>query len=477
MNYAELDDELKRLEARVALALARALGSAGAGTGGGLTPPANGSWAQPAWFINPTAGSDTNNGTTSATPLKTWRALVALWGTTSPILGQSTTITFQGAGHSDNSDPVIFTPRIKNGATITITGSLSTAPAFSGVLAGTTAKNRATPQLLLETLPAGAAAGQLVVNTTHPSRAFVYKASGGNWLMTQPMLTPAPPFALATAPVEVNTWANGDAVSGYTTTNVNLVDVEPLLMDDSALETAGLYVTQLTGYEPFPGRNDYFQTNLGVVFVDCYLTKTTVINPTNGQSATSGISGCGGSNSWFGGLGVLSEVGGGAGSWLAYAGVAASCVGGGFVLDADIILSTAGTNTKFSGGLSTLGLVYFDTGVNPVVQGNVSWTNANGFGGPFCWGPGGQIDVQGNGHMTYPTGAGNAVATFIQTTGTALALNGTGSTAHSVISGSPDVFNGSITVTPAHLDAAAGVAGFGGNAFIPGNASISNLQA
>ena len=476
MNLAEMDDELKRLEARVTLALAKAAAISGSGTSGGLTPPANGSWAQPAWFINPATGLDTNNGITAGTPLKTWRQLVALFGTTAPILGQSTTITFQGLGHIDNSDPVIFAPRIKNGSTIQIVGSLNAA-VWTGTLAGVTAKNRATPQILLATLPAGAAATQLIVNTTHPSRAYVYKASGGNWLITQPMLNPAAPFAMRTAPAEVNSWANLDAVSGFVPTQINLVELEPLVMDESVAQTAALYVQQCVAFEPFPGRGDSLQANQSVIFVDVLLQKQTVVNATNGLDATPVVNSVGCSNCNSTG-GFAGGAPGGTLTWLFLGGQVAGFGGAACTLDADAIVSaTSNVGGSAGGALLGLGLVCFDTGANLNVSTGATCIvqNGLGFGAPILWGAGGVIDIQGTGHMQYPTG-GVATTTFIQTPASPfIQLNGV-TTGHSVTAGSPDVFNGAITTTTAHLDAAVGAAGFGGNAFNPGNASISNLN-
>jgi len=97
----------------------------GLGGGSGLVPT---SWTQPAWFIDPSGangGSDANAGTSLGAPLKTWARLVALWGTNSPTLAQSTTITFMSS-HVDNTDPVTFRPYVAKGAAVAIAGAAPT---------------------------------------------------------------------------------------------------------------------------------------------------------------------------------------------------------------------------------------------------------------------------------------------------------------------------------------------------------------
>lgn len=88
-----------------------------------LTPA---SWTVPNWYIDPanTTGcaADTNT-CTSATcagagtgPCATYAEIVVhRWGTTAPTLAQNTTVSFLSS-HSDNSDPVILAPILKNAA-------------------------------------------------------------------------------------------------------------------------------------------------------------------------------------------------------------------------------------------------------------------------------------------------------------------------------------------------------------------------
>ena len=61
--------------------------------------------AEPAWFISWLTGSDSNPGTTQATPLKTYAELVRRWGTPYPALTAATvTITIIDHNTADNID-------------------------------------------------------------------------------------------------------------------------------------------------------------------------------------------------------------------------------------------------------------------------------------------------------------------------------------------------------------------------------------
>jgi hypothetical protein len=70
---------------------------------------------------------------------------------------------------------------------------------------------------------------------------------------------------------------------------------------------------------------------------------------------------------------------------------------------------------------------------------------------------------------------GNSFTSLFTASGlvTGIQLNGAFNTACSHTNAAPDVINCGITTTPAHLDAAAGAAGFGQNAFNLGGASVS----
>jgi hypothetical protein len=448
-----------------ALLYAIAAGSAG---GGGPVVPA--SWLVPAWFINPVAGLDTNTGQDAAHPLKTWAQLVNLWGTVAPTLNQNTTITFQ-TSQPDNTDPVIFRPVIGKGVQVLIQGTPVVVTA-GVVLAGTVAKNRGTGQLLNETLGATAAVGQMVRNTTAGkiSRAFAMSVvAGTTFAMSQP-LAPVPGFPVAAAPAEVDTWANGDTVDLLTLSAVHLVELKPILADLTAGNAGGLVVYQIDAFVPATdGTFTPCVVGTGVSFWESSAQK--VLTGPGGQSelivgaapaqAFGNVFAQGGYAGLFGG-GQRLFLGGGI---PASAPGSAAAFEGDLLFDGDFIsqfIMLLGRDTNLE-----IGFACFVTTVQ--LQGLASVTGLF-YAGQSLWGTG-TLNVTKGASLTYPAGAGSAVAN-LQIASLQLDSTGTG---HSVIAGSPDVYNGGITTTAAHLDAAAGAAGFGGNAFNPGGGSISNF--
>ena len=126
----------------------------------------------------------------------------------------------------------------------------------------------------------------------------------------------------------------------------------------------------------------------------------------------------------------------------------------------DVICSI---NVYIRGG--TVSLAYVAAGQKiGAVLGSVGVVAQSGTG-PFVWGPG-SLDVQGA-SLQYPSGG--ATAMLIQGGGTTINAQGT---AFSATVAQPSVINASVPITGPHLDAAAGTAGFGGAAWLPGGASI-----
>ena len=92
------------------LAIYVPIGSATPATAAPRGPVA--SWLVTDWWIDPAGthgGSDTNAGTSSGAPLRTFRQMATLWQTTSPILSQATTIHVM-SDQADASDPFAFEP-------------------------------------------------------------------------------------------------------------------------------------------------------------------------------------------------------------------------------------------------------------------------------------------------------------------------------------------------------------------------------
>ena len=137
----------------------------------------------------------------------------------------------------------------------------------------------------------------------------------------------------------------------------------------------------------------------------------------------------------------------------------------------------AGDLQDFIGGMAiygSLAQINTATSINGVYLSSgqlVFYGSYMNLAGPV-WGPF-QLAVNG-GTLSYPTGAGAAVANFLQTAATPFKMNGIAN-ACSHSAASPDVVSCGISITAAHLDAAQGAAGFGGNAVAQqGIGSITN---
>jgi hypothetical protein len=435
------------------------------------------SWATPAWYIDPAnatgSASDGNGCTTQAAPCTTYAEIVRRWGTTAPAFAQTVTVTFLSS-QADNTDPVTASPSLSSGSNLLIEGVLGPAQQVtSGVLSAVAVKNRTTGHLLQATLPAGAAAGQLVINATHASRAWVYANAGGaTWYLSQPLAPAAsfPPPAVET-PAEVDTWANGDAVSLYAPVNVDVAQASAAV-DPNGSNTAGVVeLYQLTVFDPAgPNRYDPFAFTSRVRVVESAVQRV---------SEGTALSGATVAPSFLNDnveADVASDLGPAPGASLSVTGgqINSPAFGAyvsmrGADLDGDIILG-ASTRADLIGG--TYGEAFLDHGVVvSVLDGALSCTPDSGaYGSPVLWGPG-TVDVAGTASMAYPAAAGRAQSTFIG--GLALQLD----SATTACSGTPAT-NGNwhcgIALTAANLDLAAASGGFGGTAVQPGGATITN---
>jgi hypothetical protein len=429
------------------------------------------SWAQAAWYIDPanstTCASDTNKtcslatcGTAGDGPCLTYAQVAARWGTYAPRIRQATVVTFLSS-QTDNTDPVIWKPYVENGGYTEIMAALPTA-AQTGTLASVVAKNRATPQLLNATIGAGGVTGQLIVNTTHPSRAFLYTNSAGNaWNMTQPLAPLTIPFNPFSAGTEVDTWANGDAFSVYTPYTVNIVDYEPTWVAGVTSVTGDsgfIYQTSV----PATGQSPQINLNANVIVLD------SVFNPTATVSSTDiGTQG-------FFEINVYDT------NSLYYSGppVILNSIGSFFTIRGGFQIVMAGQSVSISRDtIFGLGASGFTVGLGNALLSNfyISATNVIAAYGITqvtapVWGPG-TLSAAGQGRIKYPSGGGAAAANLLTTS---LQIN-EANTACSHTAASPDVVSCGITVSAANLDAAQGVAGFGGLAYVPGGGSITNL--
>jgi hypothetical protein len=436
--------------------------------------------SQPTWFIDPLNGFDGYTGTNATFtsgnigPVQHWAEVIRRYGTQSPRLRQNTTYTFVNS-HTDDTDPVYFSPFVEAQSLITIQGTIGASQLIAtGTLSGVVAKNRAAGQLLNATLPAGATADMLVVNTTHASRAWIYKnVSGNTWSISQPIApqsTSLEAFIFAGNPTEVDTWTNGDTINIYQPVKVNLGYISPKMIGINTTSFSNaLCLYQLTVLEP--GAFDdvlWLKDGASVSMIECKSNKLVNIDP-NGGVLQSFLINCDFTQ------GFLSNIG----SCVPYviltsqtSAIAGGIVHGGAttfnscVLDCDVILFPT---TQPTGGMMALGNVYIETGRNFQIGSygdTILLTLASGT--PSLWGPGG-VAIVGTCRLRY---TGTAANIFLHTGVFTINASSTASAYDS--SGDPALWHPNRALTAANLDATVTAGGFGGNAINPGGGCITN---
>jgi hypothetical protein len=365
----------------------------------------------PTWYIDPQAtvptASDNNDCQTAATPCLTWGQIVARWGTYRPRLRQNTTVTFLSS-QSGNSDPVYWDPYCEAGAWALIQGSLGAAQQIAtGTLSNVTAKNRATPQLLLAQSGA-TATNQLVVNATHPSTAWTYALNAGSiYKMTQPLATQTIPFA-SIYPAEVDTWANGDSVTVYAPVQVNIAETIPSTTDFSASFNNALYISSLWVLAP-QASSDWRLNNL--VNIRDVVANRSVLYQGGPLAIGPGWVGLI-SNAY---LAMNSGVPNGLYPAMVGGAIAGTGGEGAIDLDADVIVGASFTTLHGS----YYGLVDVESGQQLRTSGLFFQSAA--YAATIFWGSG-VLNAQATSRFRYPSGAGAAATTFKVTGG--LQLNG-----------------------------------------------------
>jgi len=203
--------------------------SPGGGLPAPLTPPSNGSWAVANWWIDPQnssgLASDSNDGLTNTTPLLHYYALVAKWGTVSPVQGP-VMLHFMSGG--SDLDPVIWKPYATDTCAIeTVPTVVDTSVAITVVASKNTALGANSPLIVDFAAAGGAAAtGQLVRNTTSGKDSYAWigqNVSGTTFVMSQPIdpRNIGNPYGQG-----IDTWTTGDTVDLLTLVNVDLVQFE-----------------------------------------------------------------------------------------------------------------------------------------------------------------------------------------------------------------------------------------------------------
>ena len=434
-------------------------------------PPAS-RWTQAAWDVDPQnssgLASDANSGLPGH-PVLTWNGgVVDKWGTTSPTLAQSTTIRFL-YGHTDDSDPVVFTPLITDGAVVVMEGLFTAANLFaSGVLGVVTARNRAfgVAQALQAVMPAGNFYGTILVNTTRSTTStFIRNTAGVTWLLAQPLTEQALPVATLLYAEDVTT-ATGDSFAAYVPTAINFVRVHPIVSTLNTPETNPLYLYRLSSFDPSgtPG------TNVFAFAGDCYFID--FVHNRRPQANVDGVALVQRFVNNYFPVGIMTDLRIPATiSPNAQHSFQGGCIGGPICVSSglyDCCLLMDVALAAHSGVLDVVsmqyGAIYLDTALTVNLATGRHEPKSGGFTNQW-WGPG-TLNVDGNSLLYYPAGAGMAAATFTQT-GWELnkSANGWTSDATSFYT---------LGLTSAALDSPAGAGGFGGCAFNQGGATVSN---
>lgn len=412
-------------------------------------PPPS-SWSVTQWFLDPSAGSDTNDCQTSTTGCQTFGEIVARWGTYSPLFTASTNVvgafgitqvSTQTSAQAQ-ADPIILTPRlsgnvVNTSVTFTYQCSLPT-PTNATTISALTAKNRATNTGLNVGYTSGSTGvlDSMVCNTTtgKTSCAWAYASGGGsNLRMTQPLVSIL--NSLATGydnfPIaqEVDTWAVADTVNIYSKASIlraSIVKIRPEAVFAGA--NVNNYVIVNNCYLPALGNEDSGDRTVDV---------GRNVNLQNGWSDTSiGVtgapmetdgSGFQGSINWVyngGFAGGLSQNGGAGTAFQSFLSIGQwQLLGGifeivpvfdhvpppqmnGVYLDDDIIIPGA-PKVIFSGGSNASGIVQ-DDGTAIVASGvldTVTLPSGTGTTNQW-WSRGTGVLDSGHGDIWYATGSG-----------------------------------------------------------------------
>jgi hypothetical protein len=411
------------------------------------------SWTTPAWFIDPVSGSDSNSGKTSGSAFKTFRQLLNTWGTNAPVLAQATTITFLSS-QPDNTDPVVLRPTLVDPGALFLNGTLLPVSWGSSTLGAVTAASNTAPLGVNLNQAASAAVGYLLDNTTHPSRCWVDSAAVNVATITNPMLKAVIPTAATLLPT------SGQGVAGTAMTDsftikkpvqVYVVDFSPTVAAGPA-SFNGPQATMSQIWVPDTGGAGASQCTLNdnVWLQECRIdsfVRYQAIALNNGNPY--GMYNC-----WCSGGGLFigsQHTAGAIGTLANFNQWFDSCF-----LDGGILTSGQNNFQSTGGqkGSNILGLVYLLGGVTHQVNSGLVIVKSSGYGfglkGSFGF------NVNPGATLGYKT---SAATTFLGTT--TLKINGD-TTAWSVTTAQPSVWNGGITINVANLDAAVGAAGFGG---------------
>ena len=434
-------------------------------------------WTVPLWVVDPQnltgCASDFNDCTNSACgggtgigPCRTWQEVSThRWGclgnpAACPRLRQATQISFL-TSHTDGTDPVYLFPAMENGATLIVQGG-STIRSTTAIC---TPKNTATNAITNCTFASGpVTVGQLVINVSHPSRAWVYKnVSGLNFQITQPMVVTTPSGTLM--PAEVDTWAE-DSVGLTTLADVNIAAVAPVPGQNNGT----VYLSNLNVFSPSGVSVDTLTIGGGgVTFIQAKSDRFIEVLNINSNILTGGLGGSYGfvaTNSFFAGGGVFIQpimIGGtmmGVSSMFNYDMIEME-------VDGDTILGPSPVSLAFGGSVlepTILGNVNFDGTV--VMSGSAVVEHENTFyPGHTLWGVG-AVHMFDSAHFL-EQGSFVTAITNSSLTSAGFVMEGHTAACAATTANPAAIRCGLGPITPTNLDTAAGLVGngFGGAAF------------
>ena len=456
------------------------------GTTGSPQPIIPNSWTVASWFIDPASGNDNNNGTTSGTALKTWHKLNdQIWGCFGsprgcPRLRQTTTVSFISS-QTDNTDPVYAFPTIENGGSLVILATLPTAT-FTGTFTGVTnwSSSCSTGMKVVDSVNSIGVKGAFIQDTTKSASLWCNEFSSTHTCNDSiPMSNvTAPPNAFPIPGLWTTATGGaggasgltiGDSYSLYTLKTVNIVDVEPVIADwNGSPSSNGVYLYHMNVFDPAVSGQDMFTWGPGVTVEESRVDRVIqlVDTPSNNDE------GC--VNCWING-GLIGGRMTTTHYWHANGGEITSNVttlnvgGAGVALDGYIDMEETVT---FQQGVS-MGLFHvpFSTITFSEYSPLAAISYASVQSGVFICGSSATINVNGSGAFRYDSTHGGAAGVLAGSP--TLEISGS-TTAESHSGTSPVVVTAGISITPANLDAAAGVSGFGGAAYFK-NAFIGAL--
>lgn len=449
-------------------------------------------WTVSAWAYDTgnasTCASDGNSCTSTTCgaagsgigPCATWQEIyVHRWdclGTPAacPRLRQATTVT--GVSNAtDNSDPISVMPQYENGGFLAFTGNTTNTAAVFTLNA---AKNRTAGSnaMLSGSFSAGTpATGVMVQNTTaaKSSIAEIHTTAGGaNWNLTQP-LAPLTFPTTTLAPAELDTWASTDTVNLVTLTKMNIVRFTPTIIDANGAGSNFGYLSNLRVFDPQGNGADQIVLNGAVQSQQVVFERGVSFMSMQGTIAIGNMAhDVGFINCYFlGGLFSTAHtdtffvVGGGTNNFTNAAGEAN--------FDGDYIAGGFGFNAIANTNVG-IGFVFLDANSQWNTGSVIRFTTGQ-YGGHVLYGTTGKtmnFKDKSTGLMSGTFTNGWTQATLVST---GVQLNGASTGCSHSNANNPDVQNCAISTTVAHLDAAQGIAGFGGTGFNPGGASVSNI--